>query len=267
MDQKILVAALYRVTASPITKISPQEAEDNKYFGPVYHGSDEHLRQKIAKEGFKIHIDDTGGEGISHGYPISHYAHGKPPPVHHLGFGVYFTTVLAIAKSFNNDSIKGLKQYYIDAPRLAEINFGSPNTMMEWWVDNGYDMPSTDNFSGAGIRKQRLEATINMTNELKSKYDAVWYKGKGLRKLLDGDQIVAFDTDIIYEVDPKLAKGFEKGAKVKRKSDGMVGIIKDQRKLTEDQKQYHQGADMLLSVKWKKGGTDGNVKPFDIEPF
>jgi hypothetical protein len=122
-----------------------------------------------------------------------------PPPVHHLGYGIYFTTNKSIAKDYNFGTAKGLKQYYLDVPRLETINFGSTNTMMKWWFANGYDMDASMD------EGKRIQATVNLTNELKSKFDAVYYKGKGLYRLLDGDQICVFDPSRIYELNTELA--------------------------------------------------------------
>jgi len=264
---KSLIAALKRVVASPTPEISPQEAIDKGLFGPVYHGTSDSNRENIDKHGFEIRISDRGTSGVSNGYPITDYYGSKPPPVHHLGFGIYFTTVKAIGKKFNNNSLKGLKSYYLDIPKLEEINFGAPRTMMKWWEENGYDMPKVDNFGSDQVREQRLQSTINLTDELKSKYDAVWFKGKGLSTLLDGDQVVVFDVGNIYQVNPKLASGLEVGAKVRRKEDGMTGVIKGQRIMADRFKEYHpKGVEKWFEVKWKKGGTT-EVYDIDIEPL
>ena len=255
-----------RILAAPAKKISPQEGLDKKFFGPVYHGTDEANRAKIVNEGFKVQIGDARQEGISHGYEISSYAAGKPAPVHHLGFGIYFTSVKAIGKQFNNNSAKGLKSYYIDAPRLESINLGSPNTMMKWWIANGYNMDAVTNFMDPQVAKDRLKATINLTNKLKEKYDAVWFKGKGLYKLLDGDQIVVFDPSRIYEIDPTLASGMETGGKIKRKADGMIGVIRSSREISQEHKTFHpKEATKFLTVKWKKGGMDYNVYDSNVD--
>lgn len=268
MTFKKQVQHRYTIVAAPVNKISPQEAINRGYFGPVYHGTNEYNREKIEKDGFKVFIGNPRSENVTHGYELSNYWDGKPAPIHHLGFGVYLTTVKAIGKKFNNNSLKGLKSYYIDAPRIETINFGSPRNMMKWWVENGYDMPQVSNFADPKVVSQRLKATKNMTNHLKSNYDAVWFKGKGITTLLDGDQIVVFDPKRIYEVDQKLATGLEIGGKVKRKSDGMVGIIRNIRDIPSDARQYHpQDATKFFQIKWKKGGTDLNVYNTDIEPL
>jgi hypothetical protein len=270
----------YTVVAA-VTKISLAEAQNKGYFGPVYHGTSAESREQIEKEGFKVFIGHERSGDISHGYQASAYSNGKPAPIHHLGFGIYFTTSKSIAKQYNNNSLKGLKTYYLDVPRKETINFGSPNTMMKWWVANGYDIP-TVYFEGKNppsnegitqhIAKMRLDATNHLTDFLKEKYDAVWFKGKGLHKLLDGDQICVFDPARIHEIDLSLAKGWEAGSKVKRKSDGMVGIIQGFRDANE-MRESHPGCktwvkdetNKILIVKWKKGGTESNVQDVDVD--
>jgi hypothetical protein len=129
--------------------------------------------------------------------------------------------------------------------------------MMNWWIKNGYDTQLA--------KRDRVAATRKMTEHLKSQWDAVWYKGQGLRKLLDGDQICVYDTNRIYEVDPKMSQPGEIGSKVRRKSDGMKGIILAIRNIDpEISKQYHGGAPRFLDVKWQKG-RDYNVKDADVD--
>jgi hypothetical protein len=272
----------YRVVAA-VTKISLAEAQNKGYFGPVYHGTSAESREQIEKEGFKVFIGHERSGDISHGYQASAYSNGKPAPIHHLGFGIYFTTSKSIAKQYNSNSLKGLKTYYLDVPRKETINFGSPNTMMKWWVANGYDIATVypesfrggdggESYSSSEIAKRRLDATKHLTDSLKEKYDAVWFKGKGLNKLLDGDQICVFDPARIHEIDLSLAKGWEAGSKVKRKSDGMVGIIQGFRDANE-MRESHPGCktwvkdetNKILIVKWKKGGTESNVQDVDVD--
>jgi len=265
-------------------KISKQDALDSKLFGPVYHGTNETARDAISKEGFKVHVGSERSGDISHGYEASSYSGGKPAPVHHLGYGVYFTTVKAIAKSFNGGSLKGLKEYFLDIPKLETINFGSQGNMMKWWVANGYDIPTVyplKDQSNSEVAKLRVDATKHLTDHLKSRWDAVWFKGKGLHKLLDGDQICVFDPARIYEVDTSLAKEFDVGSKVKRKRDGMVGVIKDvymdENRIDALRKNWQEHSPdkelwvkpetkRIFSVKWQKGGTEYNVQDVDLEP-
>jgi hypothetical protein len=166
--------------------------------------------------------------------------------------------------------------------------------MMKWWIENGYDYkvsPITqfgkDTTSLQAIRQERLRATIHLTDELKSQYDAVWYKGKGMYRLLDGDQVVAFDTSIIYQDDPKLAKGFEIGAKVVAKhrvehlnyagqvyrvvEAGDKGIITGREDVTQRREQYPEfwakrAEIYILDVKFKKSGRQ-LVEDVDVEPL
>lgn len=277
---KSIVANTYQTVTSSTKKISLQEAHDRKMFGPVWHGTSPEARKEIEKGGFKIFIGKPRSGDVSNGYHASSYAEGKPAPIHHLGFGIYFTSAKAIAKEFNDGSVSGLKEYYLDVPRLETINFGSPNNMMKWWVQNGYDIPAiypiTDHsLTSDKIEDMRIKATKSLTDALKSKYDAVWFKGKGLKKLLDGDQVCVFDTSRIYEIEPAQAKEGEVGSNVTRKSDGMTGTIMN----VEDAKKYRDQwnepdkphpwikpeTKKILTVKWKKGGTQHGVQDLDIE--
>jgi len=183
-----------------VPKVTPDDVKKLGLFGPVYHGTSQENHQNIADTGFRYEVGHARQGQTTHGYEGDmEYSAGLPAPIHHLGYGVYFTTVKNIAKTYNLGTTKGLKQYYLHVPRLETINFGSPNTMMRWWIQNGYNMqPSSPR--DTSYQQKRLEATFNMTNVLKSKYDAVWFKGKGLRTLLDGDQVVVFDPHNIYEL-------------------------------------------------------------------
>jgi len=259
-----------------VQKISWQNALDRKFFGPVYHGTSEQNRLKIDDMGFKIFMGDTErSDNISHGYELQDYHGGIPAPIHHLGFGIYFTTNKNIAKRFNIGTARGLKIYYLDAPSIETINFGAPKTMMKWWIENGYDYKKTSETtfgtpltSLIEIKKERFRATVNMTNNLKQKYDAVWFKGKGIYALLDGDQVCVYDVDNIFEVDIKLSKPGDVGSKVRQKSDGMIGVIvpswtdRDPELIRQLCKKngiepcwVHPNTKKLYQVKWKKGGT------------
>jgi hypothetical protein len=283
-----------------LNKISMQTAVDRKMFGPVYHGTTTENRENIEREGFKIFMGAEKGENIRHGYPGERaYAQGIPPPIHHLGYGIYFTTVKTIAKAFNVNSGKGLKTYYLDVPRLATINFASPKRMMDWWLANGYDAELAK--SG---QQGRIDATKRMTETLMKNYDAVWFKGKTMYRVLDGDQIVVFSTNNIYQINPALAGELEIGSKVRRTEDkfdyqysysttsgesrtlkttptvpkGMIGIIVD-KKATKDildrwiqqghdtSTAWFKGSDYIYKVKWNKGGTESNVLDKHIEPL
>lgn len=205
--------------SSGLKTISKQEAIDREMFGPVYHGTLQQNFENIKKGGFEVRVGETGSEGISHGYQQGDYG-GYVPPVHHIGFGIYFTTVKSIAKNFAYGNTKVLKEYYLDVPRIEIINFGSQNTMMKWWIKMGYPAQAVKDGEIS-----RLEATKILTEGLKSKYDAVWFKGKGIYRLLDGDQICVFDPSRIYMIDTTVFNDFDIGSKVKRKRDGMIGTI------------------------------------------
>lgn len=224
---------VYINTSAAIPAISPQEALNNSYFGPVYHGTSRNMNE-ILQQGFSLkHVVPTnfkryalsdildigrsnGETGPSHGYSLQPYGHTNlPPPVHHLGFGIYFTTVKAIGKKFNNNSVKNLHEFYLDIDRskLEEINFASPNRMMSWWQSNGYNVDP--NVIENGDYREWIRATGNLTKTLRQKYDAVWFTGRSVRgKLLDGDQIVVFDPRRIYRADSSLASGLELGSTV-----------------------------------------------------
>jgi len=91
----------YKVTSATVKKISEGEAHKRGFFGPVYHGTTSEAREHIEREGFKVFIGLERSEDVRHGYLASAYANGRPAPIHHLGFGIYFTTAKAIGKQFN----------------------------------------------------------------------------------------------------------------------------------------------------------------------
>lgn len=276
-----------------IPTLSQQQAEDKHMFGPVWHGTTSDKKEKIEQEGFKVFIGGEREGDVSHGYEKSNYHGNIPAPIHHLGYGVYFTTSISIAKQYAGGTTKGLKTYYLDVPKLETINFGAPRTMMKWWVDNGYNYQEMlEKYKFEDVA--RIEATKNLTNQLQSKYDAVWFKGKGLHRLLDGDQICVFNPKNIYQLDTALTQPWEPGCKVKRKVDGMPGVIKrkrempldylipnleeriknappeeDMSKLKEiletDKKLKEVGQPYYFEVKWNKGGTDFNVPFTEME--
>lgn len=265
--------------------ISTQDAVARGLFGPVYHGSSPENLEKIKKTGFNVSHDSTGSPGVSHGYPQDKYlGTAYPPPTHHLGFGTYFTTVRAIGKKFNNDSVRGLVQYYLDVPRLETINFAATTTMMKWWQANGYNIAD-----GVG----QHEATENLTNELSSKYDAVWFKGRTMYKTLDGDQVCVYDPSRIYILDDSGVGGYELGARVKIEQwipprfegredmyfmprPNITGKIMTKNLINYDMIKPETVARLGLdstkdknwfSVKWTKGGTHGIYTEQDLEPL
>jgi len=262
--------------AGALPEISEHEAVERKLFGPVYHGTSEENRQRIGDEGFKVFIGDTGSSNISNGYDARNgaYHNGIPAPVHHTGYGVYFTTIKSIAKQFAGGTAKGMETYYLDIPRLETINFGAPRTMMKWWIDNGYDpkLAMTD----------RVLATARLTATLKSKYDAVWFKGKSMYKLLDGDQVCVFDpTNKVFVLNNKLSLPGQIGSKVRRKADGMIGVIMkvdgpgsqrmkwiEEKRLADPEfaaQHYNPQTTAYYYVKWKRGGTDYNCPNNDVD--
>ena len=289
--------SLKSLLTEEVKKISLQQAFDNKMFGPVFHGTTSDKREKIGQEGFKIFYGMERSGDVSHGFEFSDYSKGIPAPIHFLGFGIYFTTKLLIAKMYSYGATKReLSTYYLYVPKLETINWGSPNTMMKWWIENGYDFKSPYNsedkntmFSREDLRtvnEERYRATVHMTNELKSKYDAIWYKGIGIRQLLDGDQICVFDPSNIYEIDKSLIKPGEVGSRVVSKVGigphsngknyvpfGTKGIILGKKDGEEMKRQYPmsatwiQDAKYLYDVQWDKGGRMSSVLDKWIEPY
>lgn len=184
-----------------IKEISYAEAMNQNMFGPVYHGTTEENSQAIKKTGFNIFIGAPRKDNITHGYTLEKYDQTPyPAPVHHLGYGVYFTTNKNSAKMYNRGTTKGLQEYFLNVPRMETINFASTKKMMDWWRKNGYNMDESMD------ENKRIQATVNMTNNLKEKYDAVYFKVKGLYRLLDGDQICVFDPQRIYTINPNLSQ-------------------------------------------------------------
>jgi hypothetical protein len=267
-----------QLLSEALNTISSEKARSGNFFGPVYHGSSQEKLAVIRKRGFEIFKGEAGQDGLSHGYPDEQYGGtGHSPPIHHLGFGIYFTTSRSKAKRFNHGSVRGLTPFFLDAPRLETINFAAQNTMMKWWLENGY------NPDEAG---SRLKATENMTRELSSKYDAVWFKGKTLYSVLDGDQICVYDPSKIYMLDDSGASGFDIGSVVvhsgkQPRSDhvfvpeeGMKGKVVNKSPIPLDRWDDELTAKMGLSsedknwisVKWRKGGTESNYTESDLEP-
>jgi hypothetical protein len=284
----ILLESLIREAKVPA--ISLQDAMDRKLFGPVYHGTNEERRSKIGQKGFKVFVGMYGDPNIAQGYYASPYGNtGVPPPIHHLGFGIYFTRALAIAKRFAGGTMKGMKTYFLDVPKMEEINFGSERTMMRWWIQNGFDPELAKRGEGG-----RYMATVKLTETLKAKWDAVHYKGQGIVKLLDGNQVCVYEPKgKIFEIDLSLSKGFDIGAKVRAKVDiqwtdatgtpygsivpaGTIGVVKEKlpvdpywmEKWKKDHPNYWAARSdkWHLTVKWKKGG-EKQVADTDVEPL
>ena len=284
---------------SVIPSITLQQAHDNKFFGPVYHGSSESGHENIHSQGFKAQADYR-----AHGYQTSAYANNMPAPIHHLGYGTYFTTVKAIAKSFNNGTVRNLETFYLNIPNHETINFASPNTMMKWWIQHSYDfswdnIQGEKNFSNPNIMHERERATHSLTQHLASQYDAVWFKGKTIYKALDGDQVCVFQpSNKVFRVDNSSIDSIQMGAKVRCQSVEHCkeivmqkwNLTPDQLDVDEDQNFYILGRHWMYipkdpkntgiitakrhnpmknydmyDVKWKKGGTKYNYSEDMLE--
>ncbi len=153
--------------------------------------------------------------------------------------------------------------------RISVINWGAPRTMMKWWNENGYDceLAKTD----------RIAATKSLTDQLSSQNDAIYYKGKGMNRLLDGNQLCIYNPSILRRVDNKLAQRGEIGSKVMRVkvidhgvptkvAPGMKGVFLGRRPLDpEISAKYHHGEPEFLTIKWTRGGVDMNVYPSEVE--
>lgn len=285
VPNNILKEISEKLLSEDLKNISPQQARDLKLFGPVFHGTTSDKLEKINTQGFNVFVGHERSGNVSQGYEASDYYGGIPAPIHHLGFGVYFTTVQAIAKRFGEGN-PNTGPYFLDIPKIETINFGSPRTMMKWWEQNGYDYKKTPQTTFGNpetnlnaIRQERLRATIQMTNFLKSRYDGVWFKGKGMYKLLDGDQVVIFDPSKVYKLDKNLAQPGEIGSRVVAKVGidpfgrgeikvpmGTKGTILDKRKPDERQT-WAKGSEWIYSIKWDKGGKMWDILDSWIQPY
>lgn len=212
------------ITEAPVRTISKQEAVDGHMFGPVYHGTSEENRHTIDQQGFKVFGQDE--EVTSrHGF-LGKFHTGYPgiPPVHLLGYGIYFTPSKTVAKMYNQDSARGLVEYYLDVPRLETIGFQSTNTMWRWWLQNGYnfnpallsrrDDPDNRYEGNYLLMQEQIRATKNLTQTLAAKYDAVYLKRNAFRRGIDSEQIVVFDPNRIYRIDKNKSSGWDIGATV-----------------------------------------------------
>lgn len=243
------------ILEAQIPIIAPVEAKTRNLFGPVYHGTTPDNLANIREKGFiSFNIDAINT------YPKEPYGHtGLIPPLHHLGFGIYFTPSKAIARQFASGNIKGVGTFYLDIQNYEEINFVSPDKMMNWWIQHGYD-PHNEN---------RWGACYEMTKQIMSEFDAVYFKGKAFRGYaLDGPQICVYDERKIYIVNNRLAKGLEIGAKVVNIETNQKGRIISFRNLQEHMLQFHPpGTTTFYVVKWDKGKTDYNVSNLMIQPL
>lgn len=250
--------------SSSLKTITTQKAVDLNFFGPVYHGTTIENLNSIKKTGFNVYIGPEASGNIRNGYSGQVYGPLPSPPIHHLGYGIYFTTVKKIGKQYAGNTTKGVATFYLDVPRLETINFGSVNTMSKWWIKNGFDP--------ALAKIDRVKATVQLTNQLKEKYDAIWFKGKGLTTLLDGDQVCVFDTNRIYLLDDSNANPFDVGTKVRRKSDRMIGIILKKEPISNYTIYPHwkdkldPSIQWMFDIKWNKGGMESKVPDNLVEP-
>ena len=204
-----------------VRKIGPDEVRKKlrmgEFIGPLYHGTVADKRAMIEKEGFKVFKGPPRTGDTANGYKFEPYGHSDyPPPIHHLGFGVYFSTKEKIAKIFAGNQTKGsLKAYYAHAPRVETINYAAGHKMMKWWLDNGYNMKpytAVANLHDDEKLAMWIKATDNLTRTLSSKFDAVHFAGKGYRgSLLDGDQVCIYNPDNLFEIDNNLAPGLDAG--------------------------------------------------------
>jgi len=221
LGQYLWVDKLIKMGMAQQPQISMHSAIEAGMIGPVYHGTNQENRQAISEDGFKIFRGKAQQGPIKNGFmgDINWANTEIPPPVHFLGFGVYFTNNIKIAKKFSGNTARGIKAYYIDAQKTEEINFASPYKMMQWWIDHGYDPEIA--------KKDQVAATNLMTENLANQFDAVIFKGKGYggRALIDGNQICVYDPSKIHEINNSLAGPYEVGSSVIRKIDGMVGKI------------------------------------------
>ena len=271
-------------------------------FGPMWHGTTPEKMEKIRQEGFKFWVEEARQGNTSQGFE-NVLLPGKdfPYPVHFLGFGVYFSTSQTIAKMYNQDSMKGLmaNTFFLNSDRIIQINFASMNNMIKWWMANGYDPELA--------KEDRVAATMAMTNNLRSQCDAVYFLGRGIGRLLDGNQVCVYDPSKIVRLDRRL------NPIIIRKGDGMKGELLDSRTFTwtpscefvegrrnkDGQRRVFtmdkypwvknvqvgqvvsddDGEDVtitlhgrpvettgtFLTIKWKKGGVDRNVRPEDVD--
>lgn len=151
----------------------------------------------------------------------------KEAPLHFFGFGIYFTRYKTAALNRyawsdydtppNKDSIK--TQFFIKAVP-EEVRILSIDKMWRWWTDRGYNyeeliaphlsMVLDLHNSLRGVKNDwktreykmlkdivntaRFEATVNMTNVLKDKYDLLEYP---LKSGLDSAQLCCFKPELI----------------------------------------------------------------------
>jgi hypothetical protein len=132
--------------------------------------------------------------------------------------------------------------------------------MMKWWLKNGYpaELAKTD----------RVTATKVLTDNLKSRFDAVYHKGGGWKKLDIGPQVVVYDPSRIYRTDDSLAKPGEIGSQVARKADGLTGTLLNKRTVDLPQEgldKWWGGENTSLTVRWRGGTVEHNLRPSQVE--
>ena len=225
-------------------------AEAREMVGPVYHGTTADARELIKHQGFTFFKALPRQGKVNHGFehPLrkNYQNTDSPPPIHFLGFGVYFSTTKGQAAKFNEPNrkglvlkptVRGLTAYYLNVPRLEKINFMSPTKKMKWWKSNGFNMPSfhilEPHYTKEEIDELWLKETDKLTKNLSSKYDAVYYLGKGFGDSLDPNQICVYNPESICVIDetsePELDAGngvFVKiGDRIQVKGTKATGII------------------------------------------
>lgn len=256
----------------PVPFISPQEAHETcSNLGPLYHGTTPDAIPLINAEGFKWEEEEAGLGGSSHGYlPNMDYGYegnrveGCSPPVHHLGYGIYLTQSKTRSRDlFGNPawhpygSMRNVLEFrLLDTARILEVNFRAPNKMMQWWRDHGFECELS--------KTDRIAATKMLTATLSNECDACLFTGKGFGRGLDGNQICVYNPSFLRRIDKKLAQTGEIGSKVRRKEDGMMGTLLGRRSL-EKFKHLHGGETEFFTIRWRRGGTDMNVYPNQVE--
>ena len=252
--------------------------QSKNMFGPVWHGTSDESKENINNVGFRLTYGDANSGDVRNGYggdaAVSYGTTGIPAPVHHLGYGIYFTTKKSVAKQYANNNTKNMLEYYLDIPRLETINFGAPNTMMKWWIKNGYNIKELIDKKDPNAR---INATINLTNNLKKQYDAVWFTAKSMfGALLDGDQICVFDPHRIYKLNINLGRmpnSILPGDRVLLKTGHAVNILNSRtnnlgEKLFEikfsNKKQAEEISNKLKSIYWNRVKNDFMKVP-DVE--
>ena len=114
-------------------------------------------------------------------------------------------------------------------------------------------------------KTDRVAATKQLTDTLSSRLDVMIYTGKGMYRLLDGNQACIYNPSVLVRVNKKLAQPGEIGSKVVRNVDGMRGVLMGRRPIDEQFAQYHNGEPEFLDIKWQRGGRDMNTYPSQVD--